>query len=177
MANVEKLHWHELPTPKAYGISVKTQMLQIQGRILPAPIPIYSAGTDARAPVIGSWNLRNKRLLQPSSISSYGLLYIPGVRALEDNELQGFVRTMQSGFKAVGMELPAELPAFLKGNPQGDMKQAIAELMAKTANAFKSKPELLMFLIHGLNERLYRVIKNLCDVHFGVSSQGISLNP
>jgi hypothetical protein len=39
------------------------------------------------------------------------------------------------------------------------MKQAIAELMAKTANAFKSKPELLMFLIHGLNERLYRVIK------------------
>jgi hypothetical protein len=39
MANVEKLHWHELPTPKAYGISVKTQMLQIQGRILPAQFP------------------------------------------------------------------------------------------------------------------------------------------
>ncbi|KAI9878840.1 MAG: hypothetical protein M1830_010363 [Pleopsidium flavum] len=142
-----------------------------QGRILPAPIPDYSSGTDTQAPVVGSWNLRNKRFLHPSSVASYGLLYLPAIGALDDATLQRFCRAMQSGFNAVGIRTPGALPAYLKGNPQGDIKQAIAELLAKTANAFRCKPELLIFLIHGRNEKLYRAIKNLCDIHFGVSSQ------
>ena len=171
MANVEKLHWHELDTPKAYGLSVKSEMLRHPARILPSPNPEYSAGSEMRPPILGSWNLRNKRFLRPVSIRSYGLLYLPGSRAIGDVKLQEFIRSVQSGFSNVGMTTPANLPAFLKGNPQGDLKQIIAELLAKTASAFGSKADLLLILIHSSQDKLYRVIKNICDVRVGVSSQ------
>ncbi len=173
MANVEKLHWHELETPKEYGLSVKPQMLQVEARILPNPTPIYSAGTDAQGPRLGTWNLRRKRLSQPSTIRSYGLLYLPGNLAVGDNELQSLMRAMLTGFGNLGMSMPNVLPAFLRGNPQGDLKMSIAQLLAKTHDAFKRKADLLIFIIHGGNERLYKVLKNLCDVRFGVASQGI----
>lgn len=171
LANVEKLHWHELDTPKAYGLSVKPTMLKLPARILPSPNPVYSAGSDTRPPILGSWNLRNKQFLQPVSIKSYGLLYLPGSRAVGDPQLQAFVKALCNGFQAVGIRTPRALPAFLKGNPQGDLKQMITELLAKTATAFQQKTDLLIFLIHSSQEKLYRVIKNICDVRLGVSSQ------
>lgn len=171
MSNVEKLHWHELKTPQLFGLSVKPHMLEVPARILKSPIPRYSAGTDFESPNIGTWNLRHKRFLNPAVIESYGLIYFPGHRALGDAELQGFVRDMQKGFHGVGMTTPAGLPAFLKGNPQGDLKQIIVDILAKTATAFHKKADLLIFLIHQSSDRLYRVIKNICDVQFGVTSQ------
>lgn len=171
MANVEKLHWHELDTPKAYGLSVKASMLRLPARILPCPNPVYSAGSDMRPPILGSWNLRNKQFLQPVSIRSYGLLYLPGNRAIGDPQLQDFVRSLQSGFSSVGIRIPANLPAYLKGNPQGDLKQIITELLSKTASAFQRKADVLLILIHSSHEKLYRALKNICDVRLGVSSQ------
>ena len=171
LANVEKLHWHELKTLKAYGLSIKPVMLRLSARILPAPIPIYGTGTDVRAPILGSWNLCNKRFLVATSITSYGLIYLPGSRAVGDSQLQEFMRSFVSGFQAVGIRMPSRLPAFLKGNPQGDLKQIITNILGKTASAFNQKADLLVFLIHSSQEKLYRVIKNICDVRLGVSSQ------
>ncbi len=146
-------------------------MLKVAARILPSPNPIYGVGSDMRPPILGSWNLRDKRFLQPTSIRSYGLLYLPGSRAIGDHQLQEFIRSMQSGLANVGMTVPAQLPAYLKGNPQGDLKQIITELLAKTASAFKRKADLLLILIHSSQEKLYRALKNICDVRLGVSSQ------
>lgn len=171
MANVEKLRWHELNTPKAYGLSVKPSMLKVSARILPSPNPIYSAGSDMRPPILGQWNLKNKRFLQPASIKSYGLLYLPGNRAVGDAQLQEFVRSVRNGFSNVGIEIPANLPAYLKGNPQGDLKQIILELLSKTAAAFRRKADLLIVLIHSSQEKIYRALKSICDVRLGVASQ------
>lgn len=173
MANVEKLHWHELDTPKAYGLSVKPFMLKIAARILPTPTPVYGPGSDTRAPILGQWNLRNRRFLQPASIKSYGLLYLPGNRTVADAQLQEFVRSIQIGFSNVGIK--ANLPAYLKGNPQGDLKQIILELLSKTASAFQRKADLLIILIHSSQAKLYGALKNLCDVRLGVASQVIQV--
>lgn len=177
MVNVNKLQWTENQDLKAYGLSVSSRMLQLSGRILPAPIPNYSWGTEGGAPVNGSWNLRGKRLLQPVHVRSFGLLYFPGMKTLNDDVLQRYMRTMQSGLKALGLRIPDALPAFLKANPQSDLKQAIAELMAKAGNAFQSRPNVLFILVHRGHERLYSVLKNICDVQFGVASQGMSFSP
>ena len=83
------------------------------------------------------------------------------------------MRSLRSGFGAVGITTPRELPAFLKGNPQGHLKQIVAELLAKTASAFNSKADLLIIILHDTHERLYKVLKKVCEIDFGVSSQGI----
>jgi hypothetical protein len=64
MASVAKLGWHNLPTPKTFGLSVKTQMMQLDARLLPSPPPQYASGTDARSPENGQWNLRGKQFLK-----------------------------------------------------------------------------------------------------------------
>ena len=188
-ANVEKLQWHKLDIPKTMGLSVKTQMLQVSGRILPSPTPQYSFGTDSRPPEMGSWNLRGKcfaqvsRLpcskmesnadyVQPSSIKSWGLMYLPAGAGVPPQAIEEFVGGIQRGFGTLGMNLPRDLPALLRGNAQGDIAIMVAELFSKANAAFGAKPDLLMFLIHGSSDRIYKAIKNACDIQFGVASQG-----
>ncbi|KAI9783161.1 MAG: hypothetical protein M1816_001483 [Peltula sp. TS41687] len=170
-ANVEKLQWHNLDTPKTMGLSVKTQMLQVSGRILPSPTPQYSSGTDTRSPEMGSWNLRGKRFARPSAIKSWGLMYIPAGAGAPMDAVQDLVGGIQRGFGTLGMNVPRDLPAFLRGNAQGDIAIMVAELFSKANAAFGTKPDLLMFLIHGASDRIYKAVKNACDIQFGVASQ------
>ncbi|KAI9666996.1 MAG: hypothetical protein M1829_005603 [Trizodia sp. TS-e1964] len=169
--NVKKLHWHELKVPTAHGLSMKTQMLQVPGQILPAPLPQYGRGTDRCAPDMGRWNLRNKQLLQPSKISSWGLIYFSSGRGVDEHSLQQFMRNMQMAFGSLGIQVPSKPPAYLIGNAHGDIKSMITDIMSKTANEFSGKPQLLFFLFSGANDRLYQGIKNTCDIQFGVATQ------
>ena len=79
---------------------------------------------------------------------------------------------VQRGFGTLGIAIPRDLPAVLTGNPNGDMTAMVAELISKSAAVFGKKPDVLMFLIHGASERIYGAIKNVCEVQFGVASQG-----
>jgi eukaryotic translation initiation factor 2C len=72
----------------------------------------------------------------------------------------------------LGMGVPRDEPAMLKGNPHGDITQIIGEIIAKSKSKFGNKPDLVMVLVHGASDRLYRAIKNVCEITFGVASQG-----
>ncbi|KAL9116391.1 MAG: hypothetical protein Q9187_007083, partial [Circinaria calcarea] len=61
---------------------------------------------------------------------------------------------------------------FLKGNPQGNIKEEIRNLYAKTGNTFGQKPQILFFLLHqGASPSIYRAIKAACEVDIGCPSQ------
>ncbi|KAI9798769.1 MAG: hypothetical protein M1833_004599 [Piccolia ochrophora] len=171
MENVKKLHWHELTTPQTMGLSVKTKMLEVKARVLPSPIPQYGGGTDRQPPQGGRWNLRGKRLLDAKSFHTWGLLYFPAQKKVDDASLQNFCRTVQRGFIDLGIGASRDLPLFLVGNPQGEIRTIIGELMSKAHSQSGKKLEVLMILIHGASDRLYRAIKHVCDVQFGVVSQ------
>lgn len=64
--NLKKLAWHNQPELKEFGVSITPQFMQLKGRVLPTPIPIYGGGTDTRPPVGGKWNLRNKTFIMVS---------------------------------------------------------------------------------------------------------------
>lgn len=166
--NIKRLEWHSQSTPKAMGLSVSTTMLQVKGRILPCPIPMYRSGTDRRGPESGAWNLRNKTLLSATTFKSWGVLYLPGGRGVDDQILQGFTQALTSSCSNLGLITPDGPPAFLKGNPQGNIKEEIRNLYAKTGNTFGQKPQILFFLLHqGANPSLYRAIKAVCEVDIG----------
>ncbi|KAI9747808.1 MAG: hypothetical protein M4579_007383, partial [Chaenotheca gracillima] len=169
--NVKKLQWHKQEVPKSHGLSVDTKMLELPARILSAPTPQYGRGTDRQPPTMGRWNLRDKKLLKPATIKSWGLLYLPAGRMVDEAQLIQFATGIARGFHDLGMTLPEKLPAFLRGNPQSDMLAIIKELAAKTGGAFQSKPDILFFVIHGVSERLYKAIKNVCEIQFGFASQ------
>lgn len=64
--NLKKLAWHTQPELAEFGVSITPQFMQLSGRVLPTPTPIYGAGTDSRPPTTGRWNLRDKRFLKVS---------------------------------------------------------------------------------------------------------------
>lgn len=172
--NVKRFAWHTLSIPKGMGLSVSTSMLQIHGRLLPCPIPVYGSGTDSRGPDTGQWNLRNKRFLKPAGFNGWGLLYLPGGgQQAQDVELQNFCKAMSKSLSSVGITTSRSPPAFLKGNPYGDIKQEISQLVGKCATAFgAAKPDLLVFLLHDkANPLIYKAIKSVCEVDFGIPSQ------
>ncbi|SLM40808.1 Stem cell self-renewal protein Piwi [Lasallia pustulata] len=171
--NVKKLHWHELNVPKAFGLSVSSRMLEIEARLLPTPVVKYGRGTETRGPESGFWNLRGKQLLMPSSFVSYGVSYLPAGRGVNDQVLQGLTRNLVTSLAGLGLGAPiGQPPAFILGNPQGDLNEMIQALFAKTGNLFKRKPELFIFLVHqDCTAAIYKVLKNLCERQFGVASQ------
>ena len=173
MDNVKRLHWHRLEIPKSMGLSVTTSMLQLLGRVLPSPIPLYGAGTDATAPISGQWNLRYKKLLRPCDVSAWGLLYLPGGhRMAQEDDLRAFTRALAKSLADLGIRAPNSPPAMLKGNPQGSLKEEVGNLLGKTGNLYKRKPDLLLFLLHEhASPSIYKALKNLCEIHFGIPSQ------
>lgn len=64
--NLKKLAWHTQPELAEFGVSVTPRFMELAGRVLPTPTPIYGSGTDSRPPVAGKWNLRNKRFITVS---------------------------------------------------------------------------------------------------------------
>lgn len=66
--NLKKLAWHTQPELAEFGVSITPQFMQLPGRILPTPTPIYGAGTDSRPPTAGKWNLRDKKFLSVSCL-------------------------------------------------------------------------------------------------------------
>ena len=147
-------------------------MIEIPGRILPAPTPQYLRGTDQSAPSMGVWNLRNKKLLRPASITSWGMLYFPTSKRQGLAVIEEFSRAIIGNFGSLGIEVPSRPPTFLMGNPQGAIDQMIGELGAKTQSAFGGiKPQVLFFAFDASSDFLYKGIKHACDVKFGVASQ------
>ncbi len=104
-------------------------------------------------------------------------MYFPAGPGADNRQLEDFGRAMQRSFQTLGINVPRDLPAFLTGNPHGDLLKMVAELLSKTRDQFHAAPDLLMFLIHGPTDRLYKMIKNVCEVQFGVASQGESSTP
>ncbi|KAI9774689.1 MAG: hypothetical protein M1840_002938 [Geoglossum simile] len=173
--NVKKLHWHELPLPKEFGISVKTQMLQVDGRILPSPCPQFDGGrSDLNPRIKGRWDLRNKRFIEPKPIRSWGIMYFPTGNPKGIETLRTFVRDTERAFQILGINTPRGDPPIFHGNPHGDFKSLVAELLSKAHDAYGCRADLLIFLQHGSIEPTYRAIKNVCDIQFGVASQVIN---
>lgn len=155
------------------GLSVATKMLQIAGRILDSPIPTYSRGSDSSGPSTGSWNLRGKRFHDPSGIATWGVMYFPaGRNRVEEHQLLSFCKELANGLSAVGMKAPQGPPRILPGNPQASIKSQVEDLIKVVGKRLDKKPDLLIFFLHSTSgTSLYRAIKNVCEVHFGITSQ------
>jgi len=80
-------------------------------------------------------------------------------------------------FQLLGIGTPRGEPPIFHGNPHGDFKASVAELLSKAHDTYGCRADLLIFLQHGSVEITYRVIKNVCDIQFGVASQGMCTCP
>jgi hypothetical protein len=100
-------------------------------------------------------------------------MYFPTGNSKSIENVRAFTRDTMRVFQLLGIDIPRSEPPIFHGNPHGDFKASVAELLSKVHDTYDCRADLLMFLQHGSVEMTYRAIKNVCDIQFGVASQGM----
>jgi eukaryotic translation initiation factor 2C len=151
----------EVPSLKAFGVSVGTEMTVVPGRILPRPIVRYAnsgAAVDERA----SWNMRNVKFHKGAKLEKWGVLVIKDgnprdeVESEEDpvlnNVLSGFTNMCKASGMAVDgppvVRLAVHLPRKTREDPiRRDAVQAIQKKLLELRSMKIAKPKI--FLVSG----------------------------
>ena len=104
-------------------------------------------------------------------------MYFSDRKRADDRELQSFCRELGKVLASLGLRARSGMPAFLMANPNGDIKQALGELITKTNNHFRcQKPSLIVTLAHSsLHAGVYKTLKQHSEVDFGVPCQYLQL--
>lgn len=165
------LNWAGDPILREFGLQIAPNMMKIDARLLKNP-KIQFGGTQIDPGVSGRWDLRNKKFVKgnPEGLKSWGVgVQMPKAgtvdRGLVDNFITSFVRAYQQHGGTVLSPRP-----FMQqfGDNTG---AAVENLYTGTGNAFKTRPQLLVFLVQGKDAFNYMRIKRSCDCRYGIVSQ------
>ena len=172
--NIRELKWHERAIPYSMGLAVQNQMLNLPARVLRAPVVEYG-NRPAGDVSTGKWNLRGLKLKVACGFRAWGVLYFPqhSQRTAGDRELQNFCEAFQKAIFDLGISVPGKLPAFLKANPDGNIHEAVKDILQKVPNGFDGQnADLIVVLAHEkMHPGLYKAVKHACEVDFGVPCQ------
>eukprot|EP00455_Lapot_gusevi_P034814 TRINITY_DN3851_c0_g1_i1.p1 TRINITY_DN3851_c0_g1~~TRINITY_DN3851_c0_g1_i1.p1 ORF type:complete len:868 (+),score=234.20 TRINITY_DN3851_c0_g1_i1:376-2604(+) len=147
------------PYMQAFGLNLRPEMVQVKGRLLPAPRVAYKNGDEAKVQD-GVWSLSNKSFVNPARIDNYGVFLFGGVPAPDCCEaLSNLVRTAQSKGMTMGrLPNPVEM----------DYDEQAFEAACQGKNY-----QLVICVLPSRNDPFYDVIKQIAETKVGVPTQCI----
>lgn len=164
------LNWGNDNYMKNYGLRIDPNMLNTNARILPPPGVKFKNKTEEPG-TKGRWDLRGKAFItpNPTELKSWGIGFFNGRTSFTPQTLEKFYLDFVKQYKGHGGVVANGKPHMMPLN--NDPGTAVNELYQATGNAFKQKPQLLIFLVQNRNSQHYLRIKKSCDCRFGVVSQ------
>jgi eukaryotic translation initiation factor 2C len=178
------LRWETVDKIRSWGIEVRTDMAEIQARVLPPP-NVHYAGAPPHSvmrPNGGAWNLRGKRFYQAGApLTAWSVISFD--RNVTTQDLQGFIGFFTRALTTAGVKVANERPPlFGPINPayQGNgMNKAVYDALAQAGKAAwaaggsKGNPQLIVIILPGRDAALYEEIKRIaaCFLHAPVVTQ------
>lgn len=167
-----------------FGMTVKSQTLpmEIDARVLMHPKLQYGAGSKQPTvePRDGQWNLRDKKFVEPRSISRWAITLFVPPSAFPPPQVNAMVEQIISAFAAVGMAIAERDPVIKYMNPQRDLSQELrsAGMACVQKNGGGGKgPDILFVVLPALgNKEIYRGVKHFGDCEMGVPTQCLKLD-
>lgn len=178
------LKWETVDKIRSWGIEVRTDMAEIQARVLPPPNVVYAGGGPASImrPNGGAWNLRGKRFYQAGApLTAWSVISFD--RNVTTQDLQGFIGFFTRALTTAGVKVNNDRPPlFGPINPayQGNgMNKAVYDALAQAGKAAwaaggsKGNPQLIVIILPGRDAALYEEIKRIaaCSLHAPVVTQ------
>lgn len=163
------LNWAGDKILNHFGLRIQPEMQRIKARLLKNP-KIQFGGSTLDPGTRGRWDLRGKRFHSPNpdGLKSWGVGVFPGRgvdKAVVDSFLANFVRMYQGhGGRIVNSRPFVDLCS-------SDAGRAVENMYQKTGDAFKTRPQLLIFVVTSRDSFLYHRVKKSCDCRFGIVSQ------
>ena len=152
----------------AFGVGVDFKMIVIKGRLLPAPTLTlgHALGHEVSiTPTAASWNLLNKQLAKPITITNWSVLRLGGVR-LEKAQIDLFRGALKNcGLGEKDPLNPRGFHAPLPGSEAND-----AEIQ-KIFNAIsQAKVKIVLVILPIASKSTYARVKYWGDVRTGIHS-------
>ncbi|KAK5099191.1 Protein argonaute [Lithohypha guttulata] len=164
------LGWDTDLMMRNYGLKISNQQLITQARVLPAPGVKFKNKVEQPG-TKGRWDLRAKQFMtnNPTKLVSWGIGFFEGRTGFTQQSLEKFAMDFMAAYRGHGGDVANTKPHMMKLN--NDPGVAVNDLYQATGNAFKQRPQILVFLVQNRNSQHYLRIKKSCDCRFGVVSQ------
>ncbi|KAJ3053657.1 eukaryotic translation initiation factor 2C, 2 [Rhizophlyctis rosea] len=155
-----------------FGLKVEDDLFIADARVMPAPT-LEFGGRAARpeTPRDGTWNLRNKNFLAPSSLKAWGVVCFMHERDCPPAVREKFVNELCNTCTQLGMQMQNRSPPVLYANPAGNVEGALKSAFMQAGNAVSSRPQMLLIVLPNTGVPLYAEIKRVSDTILGIPTQ------
>jgi len=163
---------------EAYGIEFDTNMTTVDAHVLPEPRVYYNQRGPERSikPSFGKWNLKDKVLARCNEFNSWSVVvFLPDYR-MNPGQVMNFIRTLKETCKAEGMPTPQRDPPIMNANPNGNIKNILAQSYQDAHNCYGCPPQLILCVLPDTKAALYNSIKRVSDTELGVPTQCVQSN-
>lgn len=154
----------------AFQIAFGKDLMQVNGRVLPAPRLLY--GKESREPEVvpsqGAWNLKDKRVETGSVVQSWAVVVIG--RA-QEQEIRAFLSELITTCQDTGVSFaaPARSPPLVIATP--DIEASCRQAAQRALQTFKSPAQFLLVVLPSTDSRTYGQVKLCTDTQLGIPSQ------
>lgn len=163
---VVKANFNSDPYLQAFGITVSSKMVDVQGRILPVPKLQYGGRTKAQVvPNQGVWDMRGKQLYQGIQIRVWAIACFAPQRTVGEEALRNFTQQLQKISTDAGMPIMGQ-PCFCKYASEADQVEPMFRYLKNTYQGL----QLIVVVLPGKTP-VYAEVKRVGDIMFGLATQ------
>ncbi|KAL1702475.1 Piwi domain-containing protein [Schizophyllum commune] len=147
---------------RKFGMSVSNQMLEVNTRVLPAPIMQYGPGSRQKTVPVrnGAWNMADKHFYVPMPLDSWAIMCLEGERFFPQGALDYTVAGLKDAASKCGSYRPAQRGAYALLN----------ELLTELRN--KGLAVKMIVVILPMNgDQIWEHTKYWGDIDKGVATQ------
>ncbi|KAL1471881.1 hypothetical protein MTO96_039655, partial [Rhipicephalus appendiculatus] len=122
------------PYAQEFDVSVTNTMMEVTGRVLPAPELLYGGSTQQRVePRKGVWDMRGKKFYEPAVLDTWALACFAPREICREHTLRGFMQKLRTTAIAAGMSmnllvvvLPGKTPIYAEVKRVGNTVLRVA---------------------------------------------------
>ncbi|EIW84628.1 argonaute-like protein [Coniophora puteana RWD-64-598 SS2] len=157
------------------GMTVNSEAgpTQVNARVLPTPTMMYaSSGKIPRViPQNGTWDMRDKTVIQPATINSWFVAIFDTQRRFTWVNANEMVKNLVKGCQDIGIVVKDISPSMKWLNGQGNIHNQLNALYRASTAAKKKEPTFAVVVLPEYGNDIYVKVKNFGDVEQGVATQ------
>ncbi|XP_022799706.1 protein argonaute-2-like, partial [Stylophora pistillata] len=149
-----------------FQTSISTEMVKVEGRVLPAPRINLGPQDQSLVPRDGSWDMRNKSLHDGARIDKWALACFCG--RCREEQLRNFSRQMASISSRQGLRMSEQPVVVAYGRGARDVES----LFSKWVVDFPGL-QLIIAVLPERDKQIYPELKRVGDNVIGIPTQGV----
>jgi eukaryotic translation initiation factor 2C len=161
------------PFMDAFGLRIEPSMEELTARVLDTPEIQYSNVSER--PKYGSWNLRDKKFVDPATVEKWGVINATNA---DRRTIENFIGELVKAAERCGMRFEDTRPVIIDADRRGgsQIEELMRDCVKEADRRGRSRPvQLVMVIKKDAGSTEYGDIKRMSDTVLGIPSQCVLL--